>query len=598
MSRPRVALVFPGRIAPDSFFGFCLPSLALERLGAAVEDIAEVRLFDQRFEPDLLGAVTRFQPDTIALNVKTTMYAQEACITGRKLHQLLPSAKIVAGGLHATTSPLEAIEHAHLVIRGDGEIPFRKLIEGESFNEIPGLLWREGSGEIHENPLPFPSLTLDGLRPPARHLRPAHYRYSAAGVIPMDLLETSRGCTHACSFCSSGSVHPARYRVHSPSYVIAEVQRIAARGACYCMLTDDHFGGDPERVEAICDGIIAAGIRIAFFTFIRPFRGQLDLKRKMVKAGFILMSYGAESPDPQQLRRYRKGFDDAAGFVRDVNREWLEAGACYVGNSYVFGDVEETREMLMGLGNYARRLDPTYIEPLYSQPYPGTSYREELKQQDRLLPRPWADFTESRLLVRHPQISEAELARLRARMWVDFFSPRKIAGVFRVPLYFHRVLKLPVPAILKYMHACDYSMFGSVLEVKTHRNFWPAMLRIWFRDAINHFEPQEMDVTENFESFLRMLGLGFLINRQQKRVIQFSVQEKKTRLATLTIRFQDGCLQLARVDGRQNPVDSEFHPGFSIELDDLIRFMTSRSRPRKVFAFLRLALGGFRRWLG
>ena len=39
----------------------------------------------------------------------------------------------------------------------------------------------------------------------------------------MDILETSRGCTHSCIFCSGGSLYPNNYRVHSPEYVFKEI---------------------------------------------------------------------------------------------------------------------------------------------------------------------------------------------------------------------------------------------------------------------------------------------------------------------------------------------------------------------------------------
>jgi hypothetical protein len=55
MKKPKVALIFPTHIAKDAFFGWLLPSIALERLAAAIEDVAEVELFDARFEKDQIG---------------------------------------------------------------------------------------------------------------------------------------------------------------------------------------------------------------------------------------------------------------------------------------------------------------------------------------------------------------------------------------------------------------------------------------------------------------------------------------------------------------------------------------------------------------
>ena len=173
----------------------------------------------------------------------------------------------------------------------------------------------------------------------------------------------------------------------------------------------------------------------------------------MVSAGFVFFSYGAESPSKAQLNRYGKGYPAAFEFIHQVNEEWLEAGACYIGNSFVFGDVKDSKDVLSELGVYARHLNPTFIEPLYAQPYPGTRYREELEKEGVLLDKPWDDFTESRLLLRHPEVADQEeMRRLRAKMWLDFFSPRKAGGYLSCALLFPR------------SHRCSCSDHGAIYE--------------------------------------------------------------------------------------------------------------------------------------
>lgn len=544
----KIAFVYPALIKKDSFFGFLLPSLGLERLAAAVEDIAECSLFDARFEKDLPGAVAAFGPDIVCVNVKTTLYSGVCYDAARALRAKLPGAVFVAGGLHASACPEEALECCDFVIRGEGEAALRKFVEGAPHETIGGLAYKK-DGKIALNPMDEPPADMDALKPPARHLRKPHYNYSAAGLIKMDLLETSRGCTHFCTFCSPAALYPSKYRTHSPRYVMAEVEKLAAAGVKYCMLTDDHFGGDPGRVEKICDLIIASGVRIAFFCFIRPFAGRMELKRKMVGAGFVMVSYGAESPDPAQLARYGKGFGESAEFIKTVNREWLEAGACYVGNSFVFGDVNDSAETIASLGGFARSLDPTYIEPLYSQPFPGTRYREILAENNKLIEdRGWEFFTEGRLLVRHPQLDENGLKKQRAKMWVDFFSPRKAAGVFRVPLYFYRTVGVPLVKVLKYMRACDYSVFGCILEDKFYADLRNDMIDDYFNRAINEFEPRELDMTEHLDEFAGMIGLDPLKRLLDGHDISIAaIDERGRNAAALVICVRNGKAMVAKV---------------------------------------------------
>ena len=117
---PRIAFVYPAYIKKDSFFGFVLPSLALERLAAAVEDIAECAIFDARFEKDLINEVARFHPDIICVNVKTTVYSKICYDAARALKSSVPGAVIVLGGLHASSCPEEALAHGDYVICGEG----------------------------------------------------------------------------------------------------------------------------------------------------------------------------------------------------------------------------------------------------------------------------------------------------------------------------------------------------------------------------------------------------------------------------------------------------------------------------------------------
>lgn len=546
---PRIAFVYPALIKKDSFFGFVLPSLALERLAAAVEDIAECALFDARFEKDLTNEVARFRPDIICVNVKTTVYSKICYDAASELKSLIPGAVIILGGLHASSCPEEALEHGDYVICGEGEISLRKFVEGEPPENIGGLVYKTG-GVTVKNKKAEPPADMDILKPPARHLRKPYYNYSAAGLIKMDLLETSRGCTHFCSFCSPASLYPAKYRTHSPEYVFKQIEALAAAGVKYCMLTDDHFGGDLSRVEKICDLIIDSGIRIAFFCFIRPFAGEMELKKKMVRAGFVMVSYGAESPDPAQLARYGKGFGESAEFIKKVNSEWLAAGACYVGNSFVFGDVNDSAETIASLGKFARGLGPTYIEPLYSQPFAGTKYRESLQENNMLIEeRGWEYFTEGRMLVRHPQLNEYELKKLRAKMWVDFFSPKKAAGVFRVPLYFYNTLKIPLIKVLKYMKACDYSVFGCILEDKFYEDLHYEMIDDYFGRALKEFEPEELDMTEKFDEFTDMLKLGGLKNILDNHDVVINVSGGGyTVLASLCLKIRNKKIMIARVE--------------------------------------------------
>ena len=412
----------------------------------------------------------------------------------------------------------------------------------------------------------------------------------------MDVLETSRGCTHACSFCSPASIYPCKYRTHSPEYLIKEIVLMYSRGVRYCMLTDDHLGGDDDRVNRLCDLIIDSDIRIAFFAFIRPFTGKMELKKKMVAAGFVFFSYGAESPSKAQLKRYGKGYPAAFEFINQVNEEWLEAGAKYIGNSFVFGDVKDSKAVLSDLGTYARHLNPTFIEPLYSQPYPGTRYRDELEKEGLLLDCPWDDFTESRLLVRHPEVKDQEeMRRLRAKMWLDFFSPRKAAGIYRSPLYFHYHIGIPVLTVLRYMKSCDYIVFGCLLEKKPYADLHIEMVHDYFKKHLPTFEDKEMclhDMCPYFDKFAEMVHMGWLKRLAGSRDVAVSVFDGSKEVAALVLSLEKGHIEKAQVYAGSPPPSDEVRKiwRINIPLSLLALGIGSKGEPTRIFYRLVIVL--------
>jgi len=574
-----------------------LPAFGLERIGAHIEDIAHVELFDIRFEPDLVGELVRFQPDIIAINVKTTMHARANYEVARRIRSVLPSATLVAGGLHASAVPEETLDIVDYVVCGDGELAFRQLVSGDDIEGISGLVYRR-DGVVYRNRATHRDPDLDMLRPPARHLRKPGYVYAAAGAIRMDLMETSRGCTHACTFCSPANVYPHQYRQHSPEYVLEEVQRMAANGVEFCMVTDDHFGGDLERVDRICDLVIASGIKMVFFTFIRPFTGHTDVKRKMVRAGFAMVTYGAESPRRAQLKRYRKGFpnSDPEEFLRTVNREWHEAGAAYVGNSYVFGDVDESAADLARFGVYARKLGASFIEPLYSQPYPGTPYREEIRQRGLLTDRDWPDYTEGRLLVKHPELDEGQMKDLRVKTWLDFFSPRRAAMQLRLPQRLYRNVGVPRERVMRFLRGAEKMMFGCLLEDRFYGDRYGEMVDTYFRSTIRSFEPEEMDYSENIGDSLEMLGMGWMQKRFRGKELVVNIVEGKEVLASFVTRFErDGDIRAFATAGPYAP-EGRFL-SFAIPLRALRRRMAGTTRRDGLAANVEIHLHNLLWWV-
>src|ERR1700716_3510359 len=101
------------------------------------------------------------------------------------------------------------------------------------------------------SPLPPPPLDLPDRD--ARVLR----GYTLLGR-PVDVVETSRGCTFDCSFCSIIEMRGRNFHPYPIDRVLADIVDARSPGAKAIFLVDDNITLDVTRFESLCRAIIDA----------------------------------------------------------------------------------------------------------------------------------------------------------------------------------------------------------------------------------------------------------------------------------------------------------------------------------------------------
>ncbi len=173
---------------------------------------------------------------------------------------------------------------------------------------VAGLVWRGASGKIVRNPPAVKQSDLDSLPYPARKQPPDTYL-----GLPVANMLSSRGCTHACSFCSIAAWHRLcggeRFRARSPENVAAEISSLYRDGYRIFNFHDDNFF--PRDTAAALDrmqhlqremGRRAVG-RIAFAVKSRPDSVDRDLFAFMKEMGLFRAFVGIEAGTADSLRR-------------------------------------------------------------------------------------------------------------------------------------------------------------------------------------------------------------------------------------------------------------------------------------------------------
>src|SRR5262249_55487379 len=148
------------------------------------------------------------------------------------------------------------------IVCGEGEVTFRELLRamesGQSLGAIPGLLYRDGC-EWRRNPQrPVHGLDNGHIQLPNRGTRVLG-GYTMMGK-QVDVMETSRGCTFDCSFCSIIAMRGRNFHTYTFDRVLADIRDARAHGAKCLFLVDDNITLNVHRFEALCRAIVDAGL--------------------------------------------------------------------------------------------------------------------------------------------------------------------------------------------------------------------------------------------------------------------------------------------------------------------------------------------------
>src|SRR5439155_24257509 len=76
----------------------------------------------------------------------------------------------------------------------------------------------------------------------------------------VDVVETSRGCTFDCSFCSIIEMRGRNFHTYPFDRVLADIRDARAHGARSIFIVDDNITLNVSRFEALCRAIVNAGL--------------------------------------------------------------------------------------------------------------------------------------------------------------------------------------------------------------------------------------------------------------------------------------------------------------------------------------------------
>lgn len=307
-------------------FGYSMPPPGVLRLGGALgangwdvhlvdlaHELAAGHLGDERVldENSLSAAADRIlgeEPDVVGLSTMGATLPAALVIT-RMLRERAPRLHLHLGGPgigEVDERVLERFDWIDLIVRGEGEDTLHEVLQRldqeQSLEAVTGITWRNAEGRILREADRRPLLDMASVAPYAWDLLPDLARYKevtgeAEGLVPVD---SGRGCSYDCSFCSIGRYWGRRSRTLPVDRLVEEVLALkdmpAARNAYLC---HDLFGADRQHALAFCARMTELGAPVPWECRARSDHMDAELLQAMGAAGGYRVLLGVESAAPE-----------------------------------------------------------------------------------------------------------------------------------------------------------------------------------------------------------------------------------------------------------------------------------------------------------
>src|SRR5512134_3502417 len=358
------------------------------------------------FEPFLakidIETIAREDPRFLFVNGLTTTADDNERFLARLRDRMGGAVTVIAGGEHATMFPEDAKRYADYLLAYEADdtvLPLLSALEERDpvsrdslLSQIPGLHYRgldgrwrfnQDSVRVERIDYRYDLSVVPGAASAGRRFRQAH--------IP---LQTSRGCSYCCSFCSwLGLFGKSGYYTRPAEDVVHDiVHTVEYAGVRNFVVTDNLFAGDPAYTDDLMYRILRAfegrSDRPAMTVLCRADQfaggpGSIPEKtiRNMARAGVANVSLGLESISQRSLLQMRKRTD-----LQNYHAaaECLRRNGIGMLATFVAGFDGDRREDILNIAEFGERIG-LFTVHIYSRNInPGTV--DEFLSENRAIP--------------------------------------------------------------------------------------------------------------------------------------------------------------------------------------------------------------------
>ena len=310
---------------------------------------------------------------------------------------------VVLGGIHPSALPEEALKHGDAVCCGDAEgtLP-HALTDFAADRPLRGIYdWRD-----------FPSAPI--ATPRKDLLNPRDY-------LVYNPIQTTRGCPHTCSFCTTPAIFGRQFRQRSIASIVDEIKAAQETGSHFFIFSDDNFAGNHRWALELCDALTPLKIKWASQCDILISNSD-KLLAAMRRSGCQGLILGLESPNPETLTEAHKHYVSAESYLGRIRK--IQAHDISLWGSFIFGFDNDDWRSCRAAVRFAHRAGLVMSCYPILTPYPGTAIFDEYKKQGRLLTEDWDKYNGATVVFQPRRMNPEQLRRAQMAAFCDFYRPR------------------------------------------------------------------------------------------------------------------------------------------------------------------------------
>ena len=379
---------------------FKWPPLNMPIIAALTPKDIEVKIIDENIEdvnPDDV-------PDLVGITCMTAQ-APRAYSLAKEFRKR--GAKVIIGGIHASALPEEASKYADAVVIGEAEPVWHRVID--DFKKGKLQKFYKANKRMHLENLPEPRRDLLKLK-----------KYVINNTI-----QVSRGCPHACDFCTVTKFFGAKYRLRPVKDVIKEIESLrgnSLRSKIFAFI-DDNIAAVPPYTEKLCKEMIPLKIWWGGQATINVARNR-KLVELMAKSGCKVLFCGLESISTESLKEAHKSFIKPHQF-KEYIKVFHDYGIAIEG-AFIFGFDSDDKSVFYRTVEFADKVGVDAAQFGILTPFPGTNLYNRLKKEGRILTENWEKYTIGNVVYKPAKMTPEELQEGTDWAWDTFYSLKRI----------------------------------------------------------------------------------------------------------------------------------------------------------------------------